>query len=651
MTMTVSGPGGLSVQFPDGTDPTTINRVMSEAASHAASAKMQEGAKPPPDTNPIHNGTLEAIGRGAGDMFSFGFGDEIAAGIKTLGGLTGDYQGALDEERRKLDKSKEEHPIAFTAGQVAGAVPSLLVPGGGVARGAGLVGKVGAGLVRGGLEGAAYGFGSGTDLGSRAEEAAGNSVAGAALGSVAAPVGAVVGRTVGAGVNAIRNLGAKESPGVERAAAAFGRDSTPEQRLTELGPDAMLMDAGPNLSQQAATITTLPGKGQDIVRDALTERKAGASARVQDDVSAAMGPKSDLVATADTISKERAAISKPLYDKAYATPIEPTDEMMEVLQRPAGKAALNRAIKLAADEGIPLTDFDTKTFDYVKRALDDAIAVGRRQGKNQEVQALDGIRKTIVKGVDEQNPTWASARRAYAGPSEVLDAIQQGQSVFQRTLSPDELRAELAELSVAGRQGYLQGARQAVEQIMGTARNDAGAAARELADRGWNREKLAVLVGPQQADRLVSGLRREQAFANTTDRVTRNSETAARLAGKEDFVAGVEANPNSVRSAYQNGGLFGLLRGGTFAALDSALGGMSREQVERAAEEAARLLTAKGRERDRAISILRNAASRQNGNRQSVANAQRALEIILAAGAKTAAPPLGDTARSLVVSH
>ena len=64
--------------------------------------------------------------------------------------------------------------------------------------------------------------------------------------------------------------------------------------------------------------------------------------------------------------------------------------------------------------------------------------------------------------------------------SEALDA---GRGVFQRQFgSPQELRAELGSMAPATRMEFLRGARDAISEIMGTARTSALAAKRELAD-------------------------------------------------------------------------------------------------------------------------------------------------------------------------
>jgi hypothetical protein len=72
-------------------------------------------------TAPQYTGLESAIG-GAADMATFGFGDEIGAGVSSA--LTGEkYDEALARVRSNLDAARSEHPDWFIGGQVAGAIP------------------------------------------------------------------------------------------------------------------------------------------------------------------------------------------------------------------------------------------------------------------------------------------------------------------------------------------------------------------------------------------------------------------------------------------------------------------------------------------------------------------------------------------------
>lgn len=126
--------------------------------------------------------------RGAADMLTFGFADEIAAGLGSatgIGGNAGDYDANLAAQRQR---DAEGGPSRFV-GQMAGAIA---IP-------AGAARTVPAAIGQGALMGGAYGFGSGEG---GAEERAVNAGYGAAVGGIA-------GGVVRGAANAIGNRAAK----------------------------------------------------------------------------------------------------------------------------------------------------------------------------------------------------------------------------------------------------------------------------------------------------------------------------------------------------------------------------------------------------------------------------------------------------------
>jgi hypothetical protein len=223
--------------------------------------------------------------------------------------------------------------------------------------------------------------------------------------------------------------------------------------------------------------------------------------------------------------------------------------------------ALQRARVLAENEGIPskqwfanVADDGTATFrnvpdvrqlDYTKRALDDMIAgAGYR---TNEGRILTGLKNQLTKLVDDAVPEYAQARQAFAGPSSVLDAVEAGKGVFKNSQTPEQIRRTLATMGDSERQAYLESARASVADIMGTARNDVNAAL-ALFDRGYNREKLALLIGDEQAQGLLSRLQAERTFALTRNQVTGNSRTASRQQVMQELGATGE-RPGVIKSA------------------------------------------------------------------------------------------------------
>jgi hypothetical protein len=201
-------PDGTLLRFPKGTDPKIIDQVYREQLSKG---QPQQAPKP---QSPPQIGTGEAAAIGGTQGLTFNFGDEIASGIAATVGrpLTWDpikgenwserYDNALDEARGKQGAAQEQHPVAFGAGEFAGAaLPAVVAPqmygANWVARAPTMAAAAGRGAAVGAGLGALTGFGAGE--GGARDRAASSAIGGAtggAIGAVAAPVSRVIGNAV-----------------------------------------------------------------------------------------------------------------------------------------------------------------------------------------------------------------------------------------------------------------------------------------------------------------------------------------------------------------------------------------------------------------------------------------------------------------------
>lgn len=151
---------------------------------------------------------LESGVRGAAQTASLGFSDEIAGGLEALRDkMRGDarpfediYRQHRDESRAKYKAAEAENPNAYLAGEVAGVVGSLAIPGLGSLGAAKTLG----GAVAGGAAlGAAQGLGSSEadltkgDVGGAAADAGLGALVGAGAGAVGHGVGTLVDRVAG----------------------------------------------------------------------------------------------------------------------------------------------------------------------------------------------------------------------------------------------------------------------------------------------------------------------------------------------------------------------------------------------------------------------------------------------------------------------
>lgn len=574
---------------------------------------------------PHTNGAARSALGGAVDALSLGFGDEAAAGVTHL--LTGmPYDQALGQYRGMLESSQQSHPWAFVGGQVAGAAPTLVLPGMAPVRGASLLENGARMAAAGGVANGLYGFGSGDSLNDRAAGAGYDALIGAGLGA-GVPL---AGRGVSAGVRAVANA---MSGAPDRAVALLGRAAADDRltpndaalRLYGYGPQSMPADLGPNLQRQAGAIASLPGEGQQIVRDAIVNRQQGANARITRDLDATLGPAPIPSAVDAGIVANQRALG-PAYDAVFANSRAVDtgrlalnlDAQTVNARGPAQKAA-QTIRKMLNVTGTDQLDPNPRTLFETRNAIDGMLATeqdpkahafltgARRQVDDLLTQAVPGI-----KDVDAQ----------YAELARQRDALTRGQQVLDsgRTAPrPAELADEVAQSALP--QGTAvgpsavplrlsQGARAEIDRIVGTKTNDVVALQSLIkGDGSWNRDRLATLFGPDRADRIIQVLDREKAFADTTQVVTRNSETAARLAAQGEVAPAVSNGTAGVVRSILN------LKGGDAAARAASwfTGGVNNARRNAANVELARMLVGQTPQaKSAAVQAIADAITRRN---------------------------------------
>ncbi len=446
------------------------------------------------------------------------------------------YDQNLSEAQGITQQAQDAHPWVTTGANVAGGVASML-PVASTALGARalgvtgetLAGRLAASTISGGVIG-------GTDAAARHDGDLNEIAWGAGKGAAFGFGAPIAGAAIGAGTRKFLDWVRSPGKGVERnlatSLAADGLDDAAARaRLAELGPEGMIADLGDNLRGDLSAVTTMPGRGQTVGRNALRARDAGAGQRITADANASLGNAGDIIADRAAYVQQRADAAQPLYDRAYAVPLQKTEAMDNVLKTPAGQKALRSAQRTAQNEGLPIdpAKLDVRGLDLVKREIDDQISVAQRAGKKNEARVLTTMKNKLIEGAPDE---YKEALKAFSGPSGMIDALDNGRSVFQRSVHPGEVSAEVKALSGADRDAYLQGARSALDEVMMNARNDGGAA-RAMFEKGANKAKLYSLLGPDEAKRFLTALDRENTFAGTSYAATGNSVTAGRQAAQQ----------------------------------------------------------------------------------------------------------------------
>ena len=194
----IEAPDGSIIEFPAGTDDTTIDRVMRENFAPQQAAPAQRGFqvldRPLSETlrqasaqdAPQQVGGWDAFKRGFSDMATFGTADEVSGFVNSM--ISGNpYEVERDNIRRQLGDARQQRPWTTGAGGLTGGALQALftagLAGGPTAATTGARAVQGAKI--GAAEGLAYGAGSGEGLGDRLGDAAKFGAMGGVIGGAA----------------------------------------------------------------------------------------------------------------------------------------------------------------------------------------------------------------------------------------------------------------------------------------------------------------------------------------------------------------------------------------------------------------------------------------------------------------------------------
>jgi hypothetical protein len=299
---------------------------------------------------------------------------------------------------------------------------------------------------------------------------------------------------------------------------------TPAQiqtRLAELGPDATLMDVGPNLRQEGQRIVAKGGEGRATITDALTARDQGANARIRSEIDTNLGP-APVPSRVDAGLKRTQQSLSPAYEAAlsggYAvdtTAISNDIQSMIANTRGEARSALERVRDMLRIQGTEVLDPHPRAALATRQAIDGMI--GGTMDQNVK-RVLGDFRKRLDTELGAAVPGLKAVDAKYADLAGQREAFDRGRSALdsgRTSPTPTDLALDAGK-SPATRFRLSQGARADIERIIGTNANDRVALQRIIKGEGdWNPQKLATLFGQDKADRMLAVLERERTFADT----------------------------------------------------------------------------------------------------------------------------------------
>lgn len=577
---------------------TELEALQAEADRRALQAELSRRQTAAPG---FQGGAAGAAALGAADTASFGFGDELGAGLgaaseylasKITGQPARSYEELLGAMRQQDTDAQESNPYAYMGGQLAGGVATGLAaaPATFSARaGSTLVPRVAAGIGDGLVLGGLYGAGSGEGLEGRGWEAAKNAAIGGAAGAAFPLVSAGASRAYEAGRNAL-NAGpiaqrAGSSPqalrllgDVMEADGSLGPRGT--ANMARAGNEAMLADAGPNARMVLDAAIQRGGPGAVLARDAIDARVARGTEDVAAALNASLGDPQGVTAARTAIREGSAGARQGAYDAAYGMPIDYASDVGQRLEsmirnRVPGNvvSGANNLMRIKdeqsrqilariADDGSVTYESlpDVRQIDYITRALNQAAesgdGAGALGGQTTLGRAYQELSRDLRGALREAVPEYGQALETAADPIRRSQAVEFG----SRLLSTGTTRDQVAEFTqgITGpeRDAIAQGVRSRIDDAMAnvtrtiqdgnTDAREAVKAIKEMSSRA-NRSKLTEAIGEERAAPLFDELDRVATSFDLRSSVAENTKTYARQA--TDRRISQIAGPNAAERA------------------------------------------------------------------------------------------------------
>jgi hypothetical protein len=611
---------------------------------------------------------------------TFGWGDELRGAVQggmaaMQGGDFGDtYKRTVDDARQKLEYQRKTNPVGSLGAELAGGVATSLIGGRFLAP---LVGLGNAGrtlpiwqqMLRGGAVaipgGALYGAGASGDS---AQERGSGALLGAATGAVGGAMAPVVARGIGAAARGITNRvstnRAAQQVGVSPQAARFATETLQADdalgaggaRMAAAGDERMIADAGPSATNLLDFAIQSSGRAGRVATQAIDERVARSATAINDALDNALGRPQGIQSLRAEIASGSAAARHAAYDGpggAYAAPIDYSSDAgrrLEELLTRVDQSDLNAANSLMRAEGLQSRQIiarvaddgtvtyqrmpDVRQIDYLTRALRDRAeanaGLGKLGGQTNAGRVYGNLAGDLRGAAREAVPEYGVALETAADPIRRSQAVEFGATILRPSTTRDEVGNLVIRMTPPERQAAQQGVRGQIDELLAnvtrtvtdgdTAARESIAALKQLSSRA-NREKLTILLGQEQADRLFARI----------DQATSAFELRANVANNSRTFQRQEMGRRVQQTTAPDGPLATMMRGEPVNAGKRAIQVMTGQTPEAALRqqdeimsEVVQLLTARGMQADQALQVLQSLGGRLN-NAQSVADVMRIL--------------------------
>lgn len=347
----------------------------------------------------------------------------------------------------------------------------------------------------------------------------------------------------------------------------------------------------------------------------------------------------------------RAAYDGPggAYDAAIDYASEKGRKLEELLKR-VDQSDLNAANALMRAEGhqskqiiARIADDGTVTYqrmpdvrqiDYLTRALNDRSAanagLGVLGGQTNAGRVYGNLAGDLRGAARDAVPEYGIALETAADPIGRSKAVEFGSMMFRPSTTRDEVANQVLRMSGPERKAAQQGLRGQIDEVLAnvtrtvtdgdTTARESIAALKQLSSRA-NREKVTVLLGKEEADKLFARI----------DQATSAFELRANVANNSRTFQRQEMERRMQATTAPDGPISTLMRGEPLNAGKRGIQLMTGQtpevalrQQDEIMSEVVQLLTARGMQADQVLQVLQSLGGRLN-SAQSVADVMRIL--------------------------
>lgn len=526
--------------------------------------------------------------------------------------------GAMEEIG--LNKYAAANPVKSAAANVAGAVLPALVtkrP---------LVTGLPAQMSLAGVTGFTSGMGeSEAELFSPEsfKSGAGSAALGVGITAALKPVSLVAGNVYKSLVKSIfdnpQRLGTDEARQLVKQALVSdvgGIDEAIQFILKSKNKPYALADIGPNTQAYLDAAASIPGPGKQVAKDFLEKRDKGILARLTSDLQVAFGSRAAFFDEFAALKTARSELGGKLYERALQKDVPINAKLTELFELPNVQAAYDGAVRLAkydkvklpdikvvngklqTENGNQITDINTTFLHYMKMGLDDVLHMSKNPINGvgpTELLKMKKARIDFLDEIDAANPRYKTARQFWAGDTAVLDAMENGRTVFNKTAQDVDIllndvktmnKSELEGLRIGVMQNLLDqlGGAQTAETVMGAAGNPALKILQNNKNLRIIRETFPKdEAGDKAYGVFIKNLTDEVQMKGTSKIVMQGSQTAQRQQAIADVKAGGQAMREMPMMSFQS-----IIQ----RAVQRDLGQLGDAQTRAVADELTRILTA-----------------------------------------------------------